>query len=58
MKLLDFQGGVHVTLGLPIIRTSVDLGAAFDIAYKGVAFTACLCDACKPAVSLSQASNF
>jgi 4-hydroxythreonine-4-phosphate dehydrogenase len=37
LKLLDFEGGVNVTLGLPIIRTSVDHGTAFDIAGKGVA---------------------
>lgn len=39
LKLLDFEGGVNVALGLPIIRTSVDHGTAFDIAYKGVAST-------------------
>lgn len=32
LKLLDFDGGVNVTVGLPIIRTSVDHGTAFDIA--------------------------
>ena len=39
LKLLDFEGGVNTTLGLPIIRTSVDHGTAFDIAWKGVAST-------------------
>jgi 4-hydroxythreonine-4-phosphate dehydrogenase len=39
LKLLDFEGGVNVALGLPIIRTSVDHGTAFDIAYKGIAST-------------------
>ena len=39
MKLLAFDSGVNVTLGLPIIRTSVDHGTAFDIAWQGVAFT-------------------
>lgn len=39
MKLLAFESGVNVTIGLPIIRTSVDHGTAFDIAWKGVAFT-------------------
>ena len=34
MKLLDFEGGVNVTLGLPVIRTSVDHGTAFDIAWE------------------------
>ncbi|SFK74872.1 4-hydroxythreonine-4-phosphate dehydrogenase [Marinilactibacillus piezotolerans] len=37
MKLLAFDSGVNVTLGLPIIRTSVDHGTAFDIAGKGLA---------------------
>ncbi|MCZ7574594.1 MAG: 4-hydroxythreonine-4-phosphate dehydrogenase PdxA [Ardenticatenaceae bacterium] len=37
VKLLDFSGGVNVTLGLPIIRTSVDHGTAFDIVGKGAA---------------------
>ena len=39
LKLLDFEGGVNITLGLPIIRTSVDHGTAFDIAGTGVAST-------------------
>ncbi|WP_297282265.1 4-hydroxythreonine-4-phosphate dehydrogenase PdxA [uncultured Anaerococcus sp.] len=37
LKLLDFYNGVNVTLGLPIIRTSVDHGTAFDIAGQGIA---------------------
>ncbi len=37
LKTLDFDAGVNVTLGLPIIRTSPDHGTAFDIAGKGVA---------------------
>jgi 4-hydroxythreonine-4-phosphate dehydrogenase len=36
-KLLHFHDGVNVTLGLPIIRTSVDHGTAYDIAGRGVA---------------------
>jgi 4-hydroxythreonine-4-phosphate dehydrogenase len=36
-KLLDFFGGVNITMGAPIIRTSVDHGTAFDIAGKGIA---------------------
>jgi len=32
VKTLDFHGGVNITLGLPIIRTSPDHGTAFDIA--------------------------
>lgn len=37
LKTLDVNGGVNVTLGLPIIRTSPDHGTALDIAGKGVA---------------------
>jgi len=37
VKLVAFGRAVNVTLGLPIIRTSVDHGTAFDIAGKGVA---------------------
>ena len=37
LKALDFDQGVNVTLGLPIVRTSPDHGTAFDIAGKGVA---------------------
>ncbi len=37
VKTLDFHGGVNVTLGLPIVRTSPDHGTAFDIAGKGIA---------------------
>jgi 4-hydroxythreonine-4-phosphate dehydrogenase len=37
VKLLAFGMAVNVTLGLPIVRTSVDHGTAFDIAGKGVA---------------------
>jgi 4-phospho-D-threonate 3-dehydrogenase / 4-phospho-D-erythronate 3-dehydrogenase len=37
MKLMDFDGGVNVSLGMPIIRTSVDHGTAFDIAGQNIA---------------------
>jgi 4-hydroxythreonine-4-phosphate dehydrogenase len=37
LKTLDFYGGVNMTLGLPIIRTSPDHGTAFDIAGTGQA---------------------
>lgn len=37
LKLLDFDRAVNVTLGLPIVRTSVDHGTAYDLAGKGVA---------------------
>ncbi|MFD1676546.1 4-hydroxythreonine-4-phosphate dehydrogenase PdxA [Alicyclobacillus fodiniaquatilis] len=37
IKMLGFDTGINVTLGLPILRTSVDHGTAFDIAGKGIA---------------------
>lgn len=36
LKLLGFHSGVNVTAGLPVIRTSVDHGTAFDRAWKGI----------------------
>ncbi|SCM83331.1 4-hydroxythreonine-4-phosphate dehydrogenase [uncultured Sporomusa sp.] len=37
IKLLGFDSGINVTVGLPFIRSSVDHGTAFDIAGKGIA---------------------
>ncbi|MBK7802831.1 MAG: 4-hydroxythreonine-4-phosphate dehydrogenase PdxA [Chloracidobacterium sp.] len=37
VKSMSFNSGVNVTLGLPLIRTSVDHGTAFEIAGKGIA---------------------
>ena len=53
LKLLDFEGGVNVALGLPIVRTSVDHGTAFDIAGTGVASTRSLIRALELAVKLA-----
>jgi len=53
-KLLDFEGGVNVTLGLPIIRTSVDHGTAFDIAGQGIAHTLSLVRAIEFAAGLAK----
>ena len=36
-KMIHFHDGVNTTLGLPIIRTSVDHGTAYDIAWQGKA---------------------
>lgn len=44
-KMLAFDRGVNSTLGIPIIRTSVDHGTAFEIAWKGVADTGSLHEA-------------
>ncbi len=37
MKLIDFEGTVNISLGIPVIRTSVDHGTAFDIAGRNLA---------------------
>jgi 4-hydroxythreonine-4-phosphate dehydrogenase len=55
-KLLDFENGVNVALGLPIIRTSVDHGTAFDIAWKGAASTKSLVSALEFAARLAGAA--
>jgi 4-hydroxythreonine-4-phosphate dehydrogenase len=52
-KLLHFKDGVNVTLGLPIVRTSVDHGTAYDIAGKGVADPASLAAAVNLAVAIA-----
>jgi 4-hydroxythreonine-4-phosphate dehydrogenase len=53
VKLLAFGRAVNVTLGLPIIRTSVDHGTAFDIAGQGVADEGSLVEAVLLAAKLS-----
>ena len=52
LKLLHFDDAVNVTLGLPIIRTSVDHGTAYDIAGSGKAGTASLCAALHMAATM------
>ncbi|MCY3714822.1 MAG: 4-hydroxythreonine-4-phosphate dehydrogenase PdxA [Gemmatimonadetes bacterium] len=52
VKAIAFDRTVNVTLGLPIIRTSVDHGTAFDIAGKGIADAGNLGEAIRMAVSL------
>jgi len=53
VKLLAFGHAVNVTIGLPIIRTSVDHGTAFDIAGKGVADPGSMIEAVKLAARLA-----
>ncbi len=53
LKALYFDESVNISLNLPIIRTSVDHGTAFDIAYKGEAKTMSYINAIKSAVSLA-----
>jgi 4-hydroxythreonine-4-phosphate dehydrogenase len=52
-KFVTFGGGVNVTLGLPIIRTSVDHGTALDIAGKGVADSGSMLEALRLAYKLA-----
>jgi 4-hydroxythreonine-4-phosphate dehydrogenase len=57
MKLLAFDSGVNVSYGLPIIRTSVDHGTAFDIAGKGIAEESSLLAAIDVALQMVHARN-
>ena len=53
IKVLGLEAGVNITVGLPIIRTSVDHGTAFDIAGKGIADEQSLKEALKHAIELA-----
>ncbi len=55
MKLLAFDSGVNVSVGLPIVRTSVDHGTAFDIAGTGRASEASMLAALDVAVQMARA---
>jgi 4-hydroxythreonine-4-phosphate dehydrogenase len=54
LKLLHFSDAVNITLGLPIIRTSVDHGTAYDIAGKGCADPSSLKSAIELAVKIAE----
>jgi 4-hydroxythreonine-4-phosphate dehydrogenase len=56
VKLVAFGQAVNVTLGLPIIRTSVDHGTAFDIAGKGAADPESMVSAVRLAARLAHAA--
>jgi 4-hydroxythreonine-4-phosphate dehydrogenase len=56
VKLLAFGKAVNVTIGLPIIRTSVDHGTAFDIAGRNVADPSSLGEAVRLAAQLASAA--
>ncbi|MEM9682432.1 MAG: 4-hydroxythreonine-4-phosphate dehydrogenase PdxA, partial [Pseudomonadota bacterium] len=53
LKTLDFHGGVNVTLGLPVVRTSPDHGTAFEIAGLGVANATSLIASLKMAAEIA-----
>jgi 4-hydroxythreonine-4-phosphate dehydrogenase len=57
IKVLDFDRAVNVTLGLPIVRTSVDHGTAYDLAGKGVASAGSMIAALELAASMVRASR-
>jgi 4-hydroxythreonine-4-phosphate dehydrogenase len=57
LKLLHFDEAVNVTLGLPIIRTSVDHGTAYDIAGTGRAHPASLVNALKMAAMMAASKK-
>lgn len=52
LKMIAFETGVNVTVGLPIIRTSPDHGTAYDIAWKGTANPSSMIEAIRLAASL------
>jgi 4-hydroxythreonine-4-phosphate dehydrogenase len=53
VKVLGLEAGVNITVGLPMIRTSVDHGTAFDIAGKGIADERSLVEALRQAAELA-----
>jgi 4-hydroxythreonine-4-phosphate dehydrogenase len=53
IKVLGLEAGVNITVGLPVIRTSVDHGTAFDIAGTGVADERSLIEALRQAAELA-----
>jgi 4-hydroxythreonine-4-phosphate dehydrogenase len=57
LKALAFDTAVNTTLGLPIIRTSVDHGTACDIAWQGKASGSSLVEAVRLAVKLGSKTS-
>lgn len=53
IKVLGLESGVNITVGLPVVRTSVDHGTAFDIAGKGLADERSLIAALRQAAELA-----
>ncbi|KKK34955.1 4-hydroxythreonine-4-phosphate dehydrogenase [Salinicoccus sediminis] len=53
IKVLGLEAGVNITVGLPIIRTSVDHGTAFDIAGKGIVDERSMLEALNQAIELA-----
>ncbi|MBF0558052.1 MAG: 4-hydroxythreonine-4-phosphate dehydrogenase PdxA [Nitrospirae bacterium] len=53
-KMIAFDKGVNITVGLPIIRTSPDHGTAYDIAWKGIASPSSIIEAIKLSVKMRR----
>jgi 4-hydroxythreonine-4-phosphate dehydrogenase len=53
VKVMGLEAGVNITIGLPVVRTSVDHGTAFDIAGKGIADEGSLVEALRQAAGLA-----
>ena len=53
VKVMGLEAGVNITVGLPVIRTSVDHGTAFDIAGKGIAGEGSMLEALRQAIGLA-----
>ncbi|WP_199614007.1 4-hydroxythreonine-4-phosphate dehydrogenase PdxA [Paenibacillus alkalitolerans] len=53
VKVLGLEAGVNITVGLPVVRTSVDHGTAFDIAGRGIADESSMVEAIRQAALLS-----
>jgi 4-hydroxythreonine-4-phosphate dehydrogenase len=58
VKVLGIEAGVNITVGLPVVRTSVDHGTAFDIAGTGRADERSLLEALRQAIALAPAPQF
>jgi 4-hydroxythreonine-4-phosphate dehydrogenase len=54
VKVLGLEAGVNITVGLPVVRTSVDHGTAFDIAGTGVADERSMLEAIRQAIDLAR----
>jgi len=58
VKVMGIEAGVNITVGLPVVRTSVDHGTAFDIAGTGKADERSLLEALRQAILLAPAPQF
>jgi 4-hydroxythreonine-4-phosphate dehydrogenase len=54
VKILGLEAGVNITVGLPVIRTSVDHGTAFDIAGTGRAEAGSMVEALRQGAALAR----